>query len=562
MGFFTPFVYRKGVTQSGGGNLPNGFDVLDGHNAIIWLDSSIDVFNDASGTLASTGQTAYQWNDQTSYNNHAIQSNSSNRPTYTSGGTCINEGKVLYFDKDENDFMSVTNDASFNTLSGLTLFMYFNKNDSQDWFTCCDVITEYADGEFTYPASPFGGWTVDCVEQNVDESYLRFSYSDPAESSPYGYNELKIRTPKLDDSASNEFELYTFRVGGSGGTEPTLIESWINTTFEDSELGDGSGITYTTTTEPLSIGGSSVSTNNPSPVSFGNYILYDGPLSNSAVTKVQNYIINRCWGDSPTPPSGDLLLDLDPTKGVYSDDGVTFASDGSDVYRWDDQSSYNNNAITNRVIYDSGSTDPTFNVFGNAGKPNVFMSWFNDETFVVDNSDADFDVQELTMIAVVEPYQTNPGSGAPLISNNCTFGGSGVNGYTIEVIGTSGNRKWAVWMQGTGVNDNFGNEPAYTGGTPQIVTWRFSAGTIGQQYVQINNEVKMSGDAETSINFGLPSDLLINSRFNAAVANCDETNLSPNLGMYVYRLMIYGEYLDDATINSFISDLNDFHDIY
>ena len=554
MGFFTPFVYRKGF-DSGGSNLPSGFDILDGHNAIIWLDSSIDVFNDGSGTPASTGDTAYQWNDQTAYDNHAIQTVVGDRPLYTSGGTCVNDSKILYFDRGENDFMSVTNDISFDSLSALTLFMYFTKNDSQN-FSSNDVITEFTDG----PTPTSDGWGVD-IQQSFGDSYLRFLYNDPAESFPSGYNELEIRTPKLDNAGPNEFELYTFRVGGSGGTEPTLIESWINTIPNLGSMGSGNGITYVPTSEPLSVGGSAVSTL-PSPVSFGNYILYDGALTNSAVTKVQNYIISSCWGDSPTPPSGDLLLDLDPTKGVYNDDGVTLAGDGSDVYRWDDQSSYSNDAITNRVVYDSGSTDPTFNVFGNAGKPNVFMSWFNDETFVVDNSDADFDVQELTMIAVVEPYQTNPGSGAPLISNNCTFGGSGVNGYTIEVIGTSGNRKWAVWMQGTGVNDNFGDEPAYTGGTPQIVTWRFSAGTIGQQYVQINNEVKMSGDAETSINFGLPSDLLINSRFNAAVANCDETNLSPNLGMYVYRLMIYGEYLDDATINNFISDLNDFHDIY
>jgi hypothetical protein len=553
MGFFTPFVYRKGVVSSGGGGLPPGFDVLDGHNAIIWLDSSIGVFNDGSGTSASTGDTVYQWDDQTTYDNNAIQTDSGDRPLYTTGDTCFNGQNVLYFNRGENDKLGVIHNSSFSNLSALTLFMYFTKNDSQN-FQVNDVITEFTDG----PTPTSDGWGVD-YQSSSSDAYLRFLYNDPAESFPSGYNELEIRTPKLDNAGPNECELYTFRVGGSGGTQPTLIEAWTGTTLVDSELGSGNGITYAGShSDPLSIGGSSV-TSNPAPLSFGNYIIYDGALSDSAVTKVQNYILSKYVTPGPTPPSGSLIIDLDPGLETWIDDGSTLATNGQDLYRWGDQSGSDNDAFCLTGATYSGLTRPAWFESGDNGKPYVHFDNFDsgqapfyDEFMVIPN-DGDFDTQEMTMFIVMRPY--GPGT-SRLISNSC---GSSVStyGWQAQLLGVSP-YEWDVSMQSTpSGGSNFGNRPTYSANTLQIMVWRFSAGTVGQHYLQFNNETKTSGDTVTSIDYGTLSDVVINGRFSVP---CESP--SQSLGFYMYRLCIYDEYLDDSTVSNFITDLNNYHNIY
>ena len=104
---------------------------------------------------------------------------------------------------------------------------------------------------------------------------------------------------------------------------------------------------------------------------------------------------------------------------------------------------------------------------------------------------------------------------------------------------------------------NFGNRPTYSANTLQIMVWRFSAGTVGQHYLQFNNETKTSGDTVTSINYGTLSDVVINGRFSVP---CESP--SQSLGFYMYRLCMYDEYLDDSTVSNFITDLNNYHNIY
>jgi hypothetical protein len=186
MGFFTPFVYRKGVVSSGGGGLPPGFDILDGHNAIIWLDSSIGVFNDGSGTSASTGDTVYQWDDQTTYDNNAIQTDSGDRPLYTTGDTCFNGENILSFNDSEGDFIEIADDSSFSTLTEMTMFTYFKANDTFSPGT--DVILQYSDDSIN--GGQTDGWALD-RQSNLGVEYLRFVYDDDTVS-PSGYHELEI----------------------------------------------------------------------------------------------------------------------------------------------------------------------------------------------------------------------------------------------------------------------------------------------------------------------------------------------------------------------------------
>ena len=559
MGFFTPFVYRKGF-DSGGSNLPYGFDILDGHDAIIWLDSSIDVFNDGSGTPALTGDTVYQWDDQTTYDNHAIQTVAGDRPLYTTGDTCFNDNNILYFDRGDNDFVSVTNDTSFDSLSALTLFMYFTKNDSQN-FSSNDVITEFTDG----PTPTSDGWGVD-YQSSFGDGYLRFLYNDPAESFPSGYNELEIRTPELDNAGPNECELYTFRVGGSGGTQPTLIEGWARTTLIDSELGSGNGITYVGShSDPLSIGGSSVSTN-PAPISFGNYILYDGALSNSAVTKVQNYILSKYVTPGPSSP-GSALLDLDAGVGVYSDSGTTLSSNDSNIRFWKDRTINNNNAEQS-----DDALRPRYNFNGWNDRAYVHLDNFNGiapeytEWLEIANSVGQFDVQEMTMFMVMDssPDSPNPSTGEILVSNQCGSGGTLSDGWSVQ-IGSSSETYEFQMDYGNPFNSKRSVEIPYTSttrpyGNPQIFAWRFSAGTTGANYIRVNNEAEITtGDTTDVINYGGVDKVLINARYKSN-SPCEDPGIT--FGYHLYRLVIYDEFLDDTTINNFMSDLNDFHDIY
>ncbi len=559
MSFFTPFVFRQGVV-SGGGGVPDGFDILDGHNAIIWLDSSISVFNDSSGTPASTGDTVYQWNDHTTYNNHAIQTDIGDRPLYTTDDTCFNGENIIYFDRGENDKLAVTHDTSFSTLSGLTLFMYFTKNDSQN-FSSNDVITEFTDG----PTPTIDGWGVD-YQSSFGDSYLRFLYNDPAESSPSGYNELEIRTPKLDNSGPNSCELYTFRVGGSDGTQPTKIDSWSGATFVDSEIGNGNGITYAGShSDPLSIGGSSV-TSNPAPVSFGSYILYDGALSDSGVTKVQNYILSKYVTTGPSSP-GSALMDLDAGFGVYSDSGTTLSSDESNIRFWKDRTDNNNNAEQS-----VNNVKPSYNFNGWNDRPYVHFDNYNSippeytEWLEISNSVGQFDVQELTMFMVMDssPESPNPSTGEILISNQCGTGGTISDGWAVQ-IGSSSETYEFQMDYGNPFNSKRSVEIPYTSttrpyGNPQIFAWRFSAGTTGANYIRVNNEAEITtGDTTDVINYGGVDKVLINARYKSN-SPCEDPGI--NFGYHLYRLVVYDQFLDDSTVSTFIGNLNDFYNIY
>jgi len=263
-------------------------------------------------------------------------------------------------------------------------------------------------------------------------------------------------------------------------------------------------------------------------------------------------------GVSPLAPTTNLLMDLDPSKQVYVDDGITVATDGQRVYKWSDQSVNNNDGINI-----SADTRPTYVASGLNNRPYVDISWlngtFDNEWLIVDNSSNQFDVQEMTLIAVLNPPRSSPSPGE-MISNSCGAGGVNSNGWSLGV-GSNGGQVWDAQMQNVApiAGSNWDNEPAYTGNTLQVVVWRFSAGTVGHHFVKINNETEKSGSTVSTITYGDTSDVVINGRFSEA-SDCSDPSIA--LDQHLYRMTIYDKYLDDTTINDFVGELNTYHNIY
>lgn len=550
---FSPFVFRGQSTAGTGSTIPSGLETLDGYDTIVWVESDVETFVDAGTSATTIGDNVYRWDDQTEYLNHAEQTTLLDRPITKTGDTTWGGVDLIEFNGSSGDYFTIDDDASFSSLTEFTVFVMLEDNNTS-LKGVNETIAQYSNDGINGGQSD--GWTIDYQQGIGAVDQIRFVYDDNV-ATPSGYNELSF---DVDYSTPT---LYTFRVSGntidawSGNSSPTPI--WTSS--------NGDGMDTPAGGQPMTIGANFNGTS-AFPMDMGTFIMYGGPLSNSAITQVQDYIIDTKFagGGSPAAPAGSMILDLDPSKEAWTDDGVTIATNGQDLYRWGDQSGSNNDAYCLTGATYSGLTRPAWFESGVNGRPYVHFDNFDgaqapfyDEFMVVPN-DGTFDTQNFTMIAVLNPYRTSPSVGY-VYSNNCGAG-DGVNnrGWSMEYTNNNGGT-WDSNMQSIAplAGSNYNNEPAYSGGTTHILVQRFSAGTPGQHFVQVNNETKLSGSTVSSINFGSVSDVVINGRFNDS-ADCSEPNVS--LGFFLYRMVMYDEYLDDTTINNFISDLNDYHALY
>jgi hypothetical protein len=540
------------ATGGGGGVLPIGsLLTLNGTDAIIWLDADLEV-KTTGDVDASPGDAVIGWDDQTSYVNDSDSNFYQN--SYSAGTALWNDKNYVELAGVGDGGMMIAPENDFSGLTELTLFITFKKNETAVWQDE-DFIVGYTN---TYNfGADVDGWNL--IYKTGGN--LEFTYKDV--SVPATWNRL---TFPFDDTKPI---LYTIRVSGN------TIDAWSANTSNppiwSNSIGDGmdtpGGGTWFNIGSKYALTGAPPfpHTYNNSPIDIGSVVVYDGPLSNSDVKLVQDNLVdkyNYIVPASPSAPAGSMLLDLDATKEVYADDGVTLATDGQDAYRWSDQSGGSNDAVNV-----SGLTQPSYHVSGDNSRPYVHLDWFDsggapyyNEWMTIDNSSGDFDTQVLTVIAVVNSYRTSPSTGY-LINNSCSAGESvNAKGWSLAVI-TSGDDRWSSNMQSVDpvAGSNFGNAPAYTANTTQIIVQRFSAGTVGHHYVQVNNEAKMSGTTVTSIDFGGGSDVLLNARYGET-SDCSDPSVS--LGCYLYRMVVYDEYLDDTTINNFIAELNTYHNVY
>jgi hypothetical protein len=274
MGFFTPFVYRKGFVGCPFDDLLT----IDGYDAVIWLSSDggcsgSTVFIDNGITSATTNDDVYLWKDETSYLNNAIQTAPGDRPTYLTGDTCFNGENILSFNDGQGDFMVIADDSSFSTLTEMTMLLYFKANDT--FSPGSDVIVQYSDDVIN--GGQTDGWTLD-RQSNLGVEYLRFVYDDVS-SSPSGYHELEI---PYDYTNCN---LVTIRLSGD------TIDMWTGTT-KVSTSSNGNGMDTPAGGQPLSIS-ANFSGTLLSPLDFGSYVLYNGPLSDSGLVNVQNYLLDK-----------------------------------------------------------------------------------------------------------------------------------------------------------------------------------------------------------------------------------------------------------------------------
>lgn len=69
-------------------------------NLLLWLDAGTEVYSDNGSTLCSDTDTVYLWKDQSGNANHAVQTNSSNRPEFRTG--ILNSKPIVRFDGIDN----------------------------------------------------------------------------------------------------------------------------------------------------------------------------------------------------------------------------------------------------------------------------------------------------------------------------------------------------------------------------------------------------------------------------------------------------------------------------
>ena len=377
MSFFTPFVFRQGVVSV----TPTGctFDdllTIDGYDAVVWLSSDggcsgSTVFIDNGVTSATTNDDIYLWQDETSYLNNAVQSSPGDRPTYLNGDTCFNGENVISFNDSQGDFMEIADDSSFSTLTEMTMFTYFKANDT--FSPGSDILIQYSDDSLNGGQSD--GWALD-RQSNLGVEYLRFVYDDDTVS-PSGYHELEI---PYDYTNCN---LVTIRLSGN------TIDMWTGTTKVSTST-DGDGMDTPAGGEPLTIAANFNGTL-LSPLDFGSYVLYNGPISDSGVTSVQKYFLSKY--NQLQPSLTDLVM------WTKSEDGIT--ESGGFISEWADQSGNNNdfdNSTAGKPFYNTtGST------FGNL--PYVEFNDPNEWWYMESNTSSDLITPDGFTVYIVTAIQ-------------------------------------------------------------------------------------------------------------------------------------------------------------
>jgi len=611
--FNSPNVYRKGDDSSNNWQteLPSKICGID---QVVWMSGRKVVYGGTGGTTTVTApclECTTRWVGQSAFNNSATLLNSTratttnyplNNPDYWTGDTTNNYQPFLSFDLkslstvNRPNFLAIPYSVNFAELTTLTFSVIFRARQISP-----NSVTEPDDGSgqnvvlFQHGNDTIGnrrdGWGIDFA---TGSNELRVWYYDNTATGP-------VCDPGIGSGNSvvipvsdwTKWLRLTVRISGNTMQANVYnhVEFAANSGFtwtNGCNNGSGSGIKYGVLwpANPDWFIGAQKGPDYPGTGAdqailagswdIAEYILYNEWLPDECVNTIWNYYDFRYdipnvqpvpALPSPSAPAGSLLLDLDPSKEVYSDNGVTLATDGQDVYRWGDQSGGSNDALGDLDPVYSGLTKPSYHASGANNKPYVHLDWFDgaaapfyNEWLVIDNSGAQFDVQEGTIVAVLNPYRTSPSTGY-LINNSCSSGETvNADGWSIAAS-TVGDDVWSTNMQSVdpSAGSNYNNAPAYSGGELQVVVFRFSAGTDGHHFTQVNGDAKLSGSTVSSIDFGNTSDVLINGRFTES-SNCSDPGIA--LGMYLYRLVMYDEYLDDTTVNNFISDLNSYHNIY
>jgi len=240
-------------------------------------------------------------------------------------------------------------------------------------------------------------------------------------------------------------------------------------------------------------------------------------------------------------PTQNLLLDLDPAHRVFSDNGLTLCSNNQAVYRWNDMSINNSNFIQTFL-----SKRPLFKTGGLDSKPYVHFTgtdWLGSELTSL------FMQDDLTFFIVMvansssDPYDTILCRAQDL---NWTDGWNIYSNASQDHVTMIRDFHYYAITNAQGVTD-----------VQQIRSFRFKR-SAGTQYNKnrVNNGTDSIGTT-TNVNNTVVHKTMLGGSWDSP--GTDATFMSD---FYLYRLLIYNTYFDDATYLSVLNSLNNVYTTY
>jgi hypothetical protein len=234
-------------------------------------------------------------------------------------------------------------------------------------------------------------------------------------------------------------------------------------------------------------------------------------------------------------PTSDMITDMDPLYGAYSDAGVTPCLNNSTVYQWRDSTP--NAYLATQTV---SNYRPTYKTGGSKGKPYVYFDGLNDWMRMVGTS-TQYKQQDITIYCV------------------CTVPSS----LPFDQIFHKGldrwlDNGWGLQLNGSGYNEMWvNNEGSYaatataTSTALAVRAGRFKLSAT-PRYLNARFNLTTQGTSVTPTTNNAPTKDAI---LGAGWYDSGTTTATYFYKGNMYRLLIYGVYHDDTTYNNTIAAL-------
>lgn len=416
---------------------------------VLWLKADAGVFTDAGITPATNGQTVQQWNDQSGNNKHATQGTAANRPTLVTNA--LNGKPLLRFSTASGFNQLVVPAIDLSAVNKTDLFIVYKINSGNVFFENTADLNVNTTGFAMYDNPQAGSGA--SVTLRGDAGYNAiYSHKD--------CDKYLLAEGSFDKSlASNEVNV---RVNGVLNPPPATQP--FNT---DNNNNFGNNVSY------IGYRGAGAA-NGALPMSgdIAEIILFNRILTSAERTSVENYLINKYDLNNPGNAVCGPVLWLKADAGVYTDAGITAATNNQPVQQWNDQSG-NGNHVSQTIALNK----PVFTTADATAMPALYFDGVNGKSFLNNTTANLVTAGSARTVFVAARRDCNTHAGGVVGGELFTFRRGGlINGLSFgaNAYGTP----VYIYSDNNGVGNNnasIGSNNLDTAFSPVIITYKIPA---------------------------------------------------------------------------------------
>lgn len=321
---------------------------------VLWLKADAGVYTDAGVTLATNGQAVQQWNDQSGNNKHATQLTAANRPKLVTNA--LNGKPLIRFSTVSGFNQLVVPAIDLSVTNKTDLFIVYKINSGNVFFENTADLNVNTTGFAMYDNPQAGSGASATLRGNVGYNTI-YSHKD--------CDKYILSEGSFDKSLStNEVNV---RVNGVLNPPPTSQPFNFDNTNNFGN--NASYIGYR--------GAGTVNGALPMSGDIAEIILFNRLLTPAERTNVENYLISKYDLNNPGNAICGPVLWLKADAEVFTDAGITLATDGQSVQQWNDQSGNGNHVSQTTAI-----NKPTFKSPDATARPALYFDGVNKKVFL------------------------------------------------------------------------------------------------------------------------------------------------------------------------------------